>query len=152
MTNTLQQRWALLTQADNLVTHDLHKLERIILESSIRMKNVNICVWGHPAVQDFVDRCYAQIQPFWDRQLMVTERMQRWDEFVKDLYRNKLHEWEELDKEEARFTDVTDTREAFARRMLERLHNADVKVRMNIKLTRSLEAKEDSDRWKKKTE
>ena len=147
MTNTLQQRWALLTQVDNLVTGDLHKLERMILESSIRLKDINIAVWNHMAVQVFVDKRYAQIQPFWDRQIMVMERMQRWDEFVKDLYRNKIHEWEEMDKEDIFSRDLSDTREAYARRMLDRLHNADTKVRMNITLTRDFEKKKVAGAW-----
>ena len=148
MTNTLIQRWALLTQADNLVMSDLHKLERSLLASSVRLKDVNITVWGHASVQEFIDKCYAQIQPFWDRQMMVNERLQRMDEFVKELYRNKLHEWEELDKEaEVYDKDLSDTREAFARRMLERLHNADTKVRMNITLTRDFEKKKVAGAW-----
>lgn len=92
-------------------------------------------------VQDWVDTEYAKIQPWWDRKMAPAERVQRWDEFVKELYRQELDTWDQPKDEQAiDKKDIEDQipsdRVAFAKRILLRLQDADSKVKMNIHLNR----------------
>ena len=140
---TLQQRWAMIAAlSDNLMVGRLHRLEESQLKRSIALKNPNIHMEYHPATQEFIDSQFVGMQPFWDRKLPAPERVQRWDEFIKTLYRNKLMDWdcsEDIIKEEKEFlTNQADTRSQYAERQLSRLHDADRKVQMNIRLSRKM--------------
>lgn len=71
--------------------------------------------------------------------MLPAERMQRWDEFVKDLYRHELHLWENEEEEIAIEKKTPEpNRVNFAKRVLKRLQEADSKVKRSIQLNRSI--------------
>jgi len=73
--------------------------------------------------------------------MVPAERVQRWDEFVKDLYRNQLLNWDMPEEEKAiDESGQPSDRIAYAKRMLRRLQDADSTVKNNIRLNRNLSA------------
>lgn len=85
--------------------------------------------------------------------MLPAERTGRWDEFIKDLYRQKLVDWEcladeiEIEKKAEPPTTPKERlvyREAFAKRQLLRLHDADTTVKNTIHLNRMVVEKSTS--------
>lgn len=92
-------------------------------------------------VAEWIVTEYAKFQPWWDRKMVPAERIQRWDEFVKDLYRAQLLNWDMPEEEKAiDESGQPSDRIAYAKRMLRRLQDADSTVKNNIRLNRNLSA------------
>lgn len=82
--------------------------------------------------------------------MLPAECTGRWDDFIKDLYRANMQDWdcaaEEIALEEKASHPITPEeklayREAYAKRQLLRLHDADMKVKNTITLNRSVAGK-----------